>query len=54
MLKYILENGTKWAKMVPHLDGKRTEHMIKNRFNSITGNAFKGKSGNTEDRDAYI
>lgn len=28
--------GTKWAKISKALEGVRTEHMVKNRFNSIS------------------
>jgi hypothetical protein len=31
----VAENGKRWCKIVPLLNNSRTEHMIKNRFNSI-------------------
>ena len=27
--------GKRWALIGKHLDNKRTEHMVKNRFNSL-------------------
>jgi hypothetical protein len=41
ILKYVKENGKKWSKIVDLLDNKRTEHMTKNRFNSIISCAIK-------------
>lgn len=31
----MLDYGHKWARLVDLLDGRRTEHMIKNRFHSL-------------------
>jgi hypothetical protein len=28
--------GTKWARISKALEGRRTEHMVKNRFNAIS------------------
>lgn len=36
LFKLAGELGTKWAKISKALDGVRTEHMVKNRFNAIT------------------
>lgn len=30
------KNGPSWARIIPLLKSKRTEHMIKNRYKSIT------------------
>ena len=35
LFKLAGEFGTKWAKISKSLNGLRTEHMVKNRFNSI-------------------
>jgi hypothetical protein len=35
IFKYVAENGKRWCKLVPILNDTRTEHMIKNRFNSL-------------------
>lgn len=35
ILESALDYGHKWARVVDLLDGKRTEHMIKNRFHSL-------------------
>lgn len=31
----MLEHGKKWSKVSKMLGGKRTEHMVKNRFKSL-------------------
>lgn len=31
----VLENGKKWSKIALNLNGKKSEHMVKNRFKSI-------------------
>lgn len=35
IFEYALSKGKRWSKMVDLLDGTRTEHMIKNRYNSL-------------------
>ena len=35
IFNFVIENGKKWSKLVPVLEGTRTEHMIKNRYNSL-------------------
>jgi Myb-like DNA-binding protein FlbD len=35
IFKYIRENGKHWSKIIPLLNHTRTEHMIKNRYNSV-------------------
>lgn len=35
IFKYVAENGKRWCKLVSILKETRTEHMIKNRFNSL-------------------
>ena len=39
IFQYVLERGKKWSKIVPLLNGTRTEHMIKNRYNSLLAKA---------------
>ena len=33
---FILHNGKKWSEIAKLLDSHRTEHMVKNRFKTIT------------------
>ena len=35
IVSFILKHGKKWAIISKELDGKRTEHMVKNRYKSI-------------------
>lgn len=35
IFRYVRESGKKWSKIVPLLNSARTEHMIKNRYNSL-------------------
>lgn len=35
IFKFVAEFGKRWCKLVPILNEVRTEHMIKNRFNSL-------------------
>ena len=35
LFRHASQIGTKWAKISKALNGVRTEHMVKNRFNSI-------------------
>ena len=35
ILDFVADKGRKWAKLAPLLEGKRTEHMIKNRYHSM-------------------
>lgn len=35
ILKYVIEEGRKWSRIAPLLPKKKTEHMIKNRFNTL-------------------
>lgn len=35
IFRYVCENGKRWSKVVPLLNETRTEHMIKNRYNSL-------------------
>lgn len=32
---YVVDEGKRWSRLVGVLGGKRTEHTIKNRFNSM-------------------
>ena len=47
IFNFVTEVGKKWSKLVPILNETRTEHMIKNRFNSLMtklrGNSKKEK-----------
>jgi transcription initiation factor IIE alpha subunit len=45
LLSSIRDNGKRWAYTVKKLLKKRTEHMVKNRFNSLINNEKK-KIGN--------
>jgi hypothetical protein len=44
ILKYALEAGKKWSAMAAMLDTHRTEHMVKNRFNSIINKKRKRRT----------
>jgi hypothetical protein len=35
MLQLIQDNGMKWAMISKKMNEERTQHMIKNRFNSL-------------------
>jgi hypothetical protein len=35
LMRGIREQGRHWAKIMPMLNGTKSEHMIKNRYNSI-------------------
>lgn len=35
LLTEVLSKGKKWSKIVEALDGKKNEHMIKNRYKSL-------------------
>jgi len=35
LLKLIAKIGCKWAQISKTMNGMRTEHMVKNRFNSL-------------------
>lgn len=35
LFQLVSRNGTKWAQISKDMDGVRTEHMVKNRFNSL-------------------
>jgi len=35
IFQHVIESDKRWSKMVPLLQNTRTEHMIKNRYNSI-------------------
>ncbi len=34
-MRFALKNGHKWSLLCKHTFSHRTEHMVKNRFNSI-------------------
>ena len=35
IFNFVIEVGKKWSKLVPVLNNTRTEHMVKNRYNSL-------------------
>lgn len=43
-----MENGKKWCKLVSVLKDTRTEHMIKNRYNSLVNKQRKSKKEREE------
>lgn len=49
IFEYALSRGKKWSRMVEELDGTRTEHMIKNRYNSLIAKWRSGKKQKEED-----
>lgn len=44
MLKLVKDLGKKWSQIAKKLNQKRTEHQIKNRFNSLTNHSEKGET----------
>lgn len=43
IFRFVLEYGKRWCKLVPVLKETRTEHMIKNRYNSLINKQRKSK-----------
>ena len=35
MINFVKENDKKWAQIIPVLNHTKSEHMIKNRYNSL-------------------
>ena len=35
IVSFILKHGKKWAVISKELDGRRTEHMVKNRYKKL-------------------
>lgn len=35
LVEYVMKFGKRWAMIGKHLEDKRTEHMVKNRYNSL-------------------
>ena len=57
MLRFVLEHGKKWSKIVEKLENTRTEHMVKNRFKSLLAkveNDFKGQKKKVEKENTLI
>lgn len=48
IFKFVAEYGKRWCKMVPVLNDTRTEHMIKNRFNSLISKQRRSKKEREE------
>jgi hypothetical protein len=48
LLTSIRDHGKRWAYTVKKLLKKRTEHMVKNRFNSLINNEKKRIGGKDE------
>jgi hypothetical protein len=36
LMELVNLKGMAWSKIAKHFDGRRNEHMVKNRYNSIT------------------
>lgn len=49
IFKYVCENGKRWSKIVPLLHETRTEHMIKNRYNSLVSKNKSNKKQKEEE-----
>ena len=47
-----MENGKHWSKIVPYLNNTRTQHMIKNRYNSVISKLIN--SQNIKQQEALI
>lgn len=57
ILRFVLEHGKKWSKIVEELENTRTEHMVKNRFKSLLAkveNDFKVQKKKVEKEHALI
>lgn len=48
IFKFVMEYGKRWCKLVPVLKDTRTEHMIKNRYNSLLNKQRKSKKEREE------
>jgi hypothetical protein len=48
IFKFVMEYGKHWCKIVPILRDTRTEHMIKNRYNSLINKQRKSKKEREE------
>jgi hypothetical protein len=48
LLAIVSEKGMAWSKVAKPFDGCRNEHMVKNRYNSITRFERKKKGSRTE------
>ena len=35
LLQQVLERGKKWSQIAQALEGKKNEHMVKNRYKSL-------------------
>lgn len=35
IVRYVQKYGKRWSKIIIELGHRRTEHMVKNRFNSL-------------------
>jgi hypothetical protein len=46
---FVSENGKRWSRIVPLLNDTRTEHMIKNRYNSLISKARSSKKQKEEE-----
>lgn len=49
IFEYALSKGKRWSRIVELLDGTRTEHMIKNRYNSLISKWKTGKKQKEEE-----
>jgi heterodisulfide reductase subunit C len=52
--KYILENGKKWSEIAKMLENHRTEHMVKNRFKTMTIKLRKNYKDANSERDMLL
>lgn len=43
MIKFILSEGKRWSVIAKKIGDTRTEHMVKNRFQTILRREFKAK-----------
>ena len=59
LIRTVFEKGKKWALISKQLDCRRTEHMVKNRFNSLMckylkSNNKKMSSDNVQQEDLEL
>ena len=46
LMKKVKSDGLKWSDIAKYFKGCRTEHMVKNRYNSLINNYRKSNKNN--------
>lgn len=53
LVNYVVQHGRKWAAIARALEGRRTEHMVKNRYKSLLSRQYrlsKDETGTQEEK----